>query len=205
MRKGVILMISEKKKHELVSQISNLSNEQVEALEEYILELADAQSGQQGGGKKYLVFMCREQAYGIAISQIVQIKDFLGIDIISLPNTDLSVKGVMSLREDMIPIIDFGLRLGKPEVKYSKKTCIVIVTVQNQPLGLIVDSVRNVVTIYDEDVYAPPVQGNMEVHCLTGIAKTESVVLLLDANLFIAESELGFLADISSEIGNKEK
>ncbi len=196
-------MISEQRKQELVSQISHLSDDQAETLEKYILELSDTQSDQPEGGKKYLIFTCQDQVYGIDISQIVQIIEVT--DIIPLPNATSYVKGVVNIRGSMVPILDLGLQLGKHEITYSKRTCIIIVTVRNQTFGLIVDAVRDVEIIHDEDIYAPPAQVNMEMNCLTGIAKTESVVLLLDAKLFIAENELDSLVTIPSEIDDLEK
>ena len=196
-------MISEQKKQEFVTQISLLSDDQAESLEKYILELSGAQSDQPEGGKKYLIFECREQVYGIDISQIVQIIEFS--DIIQLPNSASFVKGVVNIRENMVPIIDLGTQLGKPEAVCSKRACIIIVTVQNQTFGLIVDAVRDVESIHDEDIYEPPAQVRMEMDCLTGIAKTESVVHLLDARLFIAENGPGSPATVPSEIYDLKK
>lgn len=56
-------MISEQKKQEPVSQISHLSNEQAEALEEYILALSDTQSGQKGV-ERNIRFLCVGSRHG---------------------------------------------------------------------------------------------------------------------------------------------
>lgn len=184
-------MLVEERKQQLALQISNLSNDQVEAVETYLLELFNVQTDYSETGKKYLAFLCGDQLFGIHVSQVVQIIQVLPIT--PLPNSIPHIKGVVNVREDMIPVVDLRLRLGKPETVYDSRTCIVIVTVRSRPLGLIVDAVNDVETICDADIYELPKQGESEMNYLTGIAKRESVILLLDTNFLLETEELDSL------------
>lgn len=199
--KGCKGMFTEGKKEKLAAKISSLPDEQVEAVEKYLLELTDMQLNRSETGEKYLTFLCDNQSFGINILQISQIIQVPQIT--PLPNFVPYIRGMVNLRENVIPIMDLRLRLGKPEKQYNAQTCILIVTVADKPFGLIVDAVNNVETIRNEEINDPPRQGGGESSYLIGIAKKESIILILDVATLLAPEELDSLIAVSKETDSK--
>jgi purine-binding chemotaxis protein CheW len=73
-----------------------------------------------------------------------------------VPDLPAYMKGVINLRGKIIPVIDAGLKFGKPPVAYHDRTCIIILDIENALIGLIVDKVNEVIDIPEENVVPPP-------------------------------------------------
>ena len=140
--------------------------------------------------EKYLTFYTDKQLFGISIKKVVQI---VGMQEISaVPDFPSYAKGIINLRGAIIPIIDVRLRLHKPEAEYNEKTCIVIINVDENYLGLIVDTVDEVAEITVENISPPPyVSSDYTNAFLTGIAKLNGkIILLVDTDRMLNRNEL---------------
>lgn len=135
----------------------------------------------------YLIFDLCGEAYGLDIKVVTEM---IGVQAITgLPEMPEYIRGIINLRGKIIPVMDMRLRLGKPMKAYDSKTCIVIVDAGEQTLGLIVDSVSEVVKIPEKDVAPPPgmVQGGSRY--IRAIGKIgEDVKMMLDLPKLIAEA-----------------
>lgn len=130
---------------------------------------------------KYLTFWTDKQLFGIPIRDVVQI---VGLQhITEIPDFPVYVKGIISLRGSMIPLIDVRLRFGKAEIEYNERTCIVVASIREKRIGFIVDEVNEVANIADEQVSPPPsISDDCQNAYLTGIAERDGqIILLLDA------------------------
>ena len=134
--------------------------------------------------RKFLTFSLGGEEYGI---EILQIKEIIGMmPITSVPRTPKFFKGVINLRGKVIPVVDLRLRFGMEEKDYTPQTCIVVVEVNKdggtETIGVVVDSVSEVVNIKPEETEDPPAFGNMvDTQFISGIAKTDGgVKILLD-------------------------
>lgn len=140
---------------------------------------------------QFLTFWTDEQLFGIPIVDVVQI---VGIqDITQIPEFPPYAKGIIKLREDIIPVIDVRLRFGKMEVAYNERTCIIVTNIKGLLVGFIVDSVDEVTGIDDEDISAPPKVSSADRTnaYLTGIGKKEGkVILLLDTQKILNDDAL---------------
>lgn len=102
------------------------------------------------GSKKYLDFQVRNELYGIPIEYVTEI---VGIQPISnIPKVPEYMKGIINLRGKIIPIVDMGLKLNKNAAEYTDRTCIIVVSINNSNIGLIVDSISEVLNIADEQI-----------------------------------------------------
>ena len=101
------------------------------------------------------------------------------------------------MRDEVIPILDLRLRLGKPEIDYDSHTCVIIVTLQSGSLGLVVDFVNDVETIPDENIHIPIKQQDGSAAYLKGIVKSGSPTLLIDVDLLLGADEVETLLDAS--------
>ena len=134
-----------------------------------------------------MTFLCDKECYGIEINHVQEIVGMQRIT--EVPEVAHYIKGLINLRGKVIPVIDMRLRFGKEFREYNDRTCIIVITVQSIVVGLIVDTIAEVVTIAEEDVLAPPGIGTShESHFVYGIGKVgEKVTLLISAEKLIQE------------------
>lgn len=131
---------------------------------------------------KYLVFHLGREHFGI---RVLKVREIMGLqDITAVPHTPVFVKGVFNLRGKVIPVIDLRLRFQMPEIEYSPRTCIIVVSLAGTdepvPMGLVVDGVAEVINIAESDIDVTPAFGNeLDTSYLLGIAKVRGEVKLL--------------------------
>jgi len=103
---------------------------------------------------KYLTFNLGKEVYGLEIRVVTEIVGMQNIT--AVPDLPVYMKGVINLRGKIIPVIDAGIKFGRPPVAYHERTCIIIMELENALIGLIVDKVNEVIDIPDENVVPPP-------------------------------------------------
>jgi purine-binding chemotaxis protein CheW len=149
--------------------------------------------------KQYLTFRIGNENYGLELSQTREIIEYSGITEVPLmPNF---LRGVINLRGDVVPVIDLAVRLGRKSIEVQKRTCIIVVELQNNDqnhvLGLLADSVSEVIEMNDENIEdAPSFGANIRAEFIQGIAKRDDeFVVLLDANNALSIRELAHLVE----------
>ena len=138
---------------------------------------------------QFLTFALGQEEYGVEILKIQEIKGFSAIT--PLPNAPAYIKGVLNLRGTIVPIVDLRKKFGMPEEAYTTFTVIVVVRVQGQVMGFIVDAVSDVLTVTGADIQpTPDLQGQVDTSFLTGLAKArEKLVILLDIDKVLTTAE----------------
>ena len=187
-RKELCVLQLQEVKDAIISQIENLSNNQIESVWTYLQELTEAKNHQVDLLNQYLTFWCDKQLLGIRITKIVEVISM--IEITPLPDFPPYMTGIISLRDNMIPVMDLRLRLGNTETPYNNHTCIVIVDIQGRSFGLIVDAVNDVERIPEHEICPPPTQTNCDASYLEGIAKREHIILILSIDYLLSENEI---------------
>lgn len=137
---------------------------------------------------KYLIFSMGDELYGIEIRHVTEI---IGIQpITEVPEMPEYVKGVTNLRGKIIPVMDARLRFKKPVREYDGRTCIIVLDSNDISIGLIVDSVSEVIVMADEDIAPPPDINKSSHKYIKGIGKAGgSVKLLLDCRRLLTDDE----------------
>ena len=146
---------------------------------------------------KYLTFIIGKEVYGIEIKFVTEI---IGIQqITEVPELPNYIKGIINLRGKIIPVMDIRLRFKKEAREYNDRTCIVVVEINDVFVGLIVDSVSEVVGISENDIVPPPDTSiGFNNRYIKGIGKIgEDVKLLIDCNMLLNDEECENLAMIS--------
>lgn len=157
----------------------------------------------ENSGGKYLTFVLAKEEYGIPILKVREIIKFL--EITSIPKTPGYIKGVINLRGKIIPIMDLRLKFGLEEKEYNERTCIVVVEITindtRKLMGLIVDTVSEVVNLTTNQIEPPPEYGYQNNQgYLIGVGKVkERVILLLDIEQILSREESILLKDIKLE------
>lgn len=144
---------------------------------------------------RYLTFSLGKESYGIEIKYVTEI---IGIQTITeVPELPEYVKGIINLRGKIIPVIDMRLRFKKKPIDYNDRTCVIVVDINEISVGLIVDSVSEVLTIGDENITDPPqLNKGSSNRYIKNIGKVgESVKLLLDCEKLLSEEEIEDLTE----------
>ncbi len=150
---------------------------------------------------KYLTFSLANEEFGIGILKIREIIGMMSIT--TVPQTPEFVKGVVNLRGKVIPVIDLRLRFGMETVDYNERTCIIVVEIEaekgNVTIGVVVDSVSEVLNIGAEDIEETPSFGtNLNTSYILGMAKAEgSVKILLDIDRILSNEETAALETVA--------
>ena len=144
---------------------------------------------------RFLTFSLGNESYGIEIKYVTEI---IGIQTITvIPELPEYVKGVINLRGKIIPVMDVRLRFKKEAKEYNDRTCVIVIDINDISIGLIVDSVSEVLTIPEEDIVEPPkMNKSFSNRYIKNIGKVENgVKLLLDCEKLLTEDELEDLSE----------
>ena len=149
---------------------------------------------------KYLTFKLVNEEYGI---EILKVREIIGVmSITSLPRTPPFVRGVINLRGKVIPVIDLRQKFEMEVTGDTDLTCIIVVDVAGKSgkiqIGILVDSVSEVLDILGEDIEQAPAFGtNIDTAFILGMAKTKgSVKILLNIEKVLSSDELDNVASI---------
>ena len=144
---------------------------------------------------QFLTFSLRGETLAMEIRFIREILQYGGIT--EVPLTPPAIRGVMNLRGAVIPVIDLGVRFGRQPAAVDRRTCIVILEVQEQEstsvIGIVVDYVREVLEITESDIEPPPAFGNtLRTDFIRGVGRIGGrFVILLDIERVLSAEELG--------------
>ncbi len=159
------------------------------------VEVKQKQATREG---KYLTFSLAEEEYGISI---LKVKEIIGMmPITSVPQTPEFVKGVINLRGKVIPVVDLRRKFNMEAMDYTDRTCIVVVETIGDAasvmMGIVVDSVSEVLNIKSSDVEDTPTFGvKLNTQYILGMAKINNAIkILLDIDLVLSKEELESLA-----------
>lgn len=133
---------------------------------------------------RFLTFYIENAVYGIELLHVIEIISIQAIT--QVPNVPEYIKGIINLRGKIVPVIDVRLKFNQEERPHDDKTCIIVVVIEDMHVGLIVDSVSEVVTI-DMTALAKPPEFSSAVanKYLKSVSKVgERVILNIDIDRF---------------------
>jgi purine-binding chemotaxis protein CheW len=113
-------------------------------------------------------------------------------EITRVPNAPSYVDGVINLRGRVMPVINLRRIFGLPDRENDAQTRIMIMDIQGITIGLVVDSVSEVLRIPASIVEpTPPMASDVNTEFITGIAKLEDrLIILLDVDRLMGKSEV---------------
>jgi purine-binding chemotaxis protein CheW len=140
------------------------------------------------------------EEYGVDISQVQEIIRM--VEITFVPRAPRFMEGVINLRGQLIPIIDLRTRFGMPRTEHTKSTRIVVTEIGSKKVGIIVDSVSEVLNIPMEQVEdAPDMIAGVGTEYIQGVGKVgDRLIILLDLTMVMSGEEKAQLesTDLSS-------
>lgn len=148
---------------------------------------------------KVVVFSLQNQLYGIDIASVLEI---IRMELVtSVPGTPYFIEGIINLRGKVVPVMDLGKKFEIPSSRISENTRVIIVEAAGFTVGLIVDSVSEVLRFPASSVEPPPalISGQI-LEALRGIALVgEQLIILLDVNRLLQEKEKRELREYNRE------
>lgn len=138
----------------------------------------------------YLSFSLGEEEYAVGIRQVVEI---VGLPrIMSVPDLPDYIKGVINLRGKVIPLLDVRRRFRMEAMPYDERTVVIVMDVDNAPIGLIVDGVTEVREIAPDDIRKNTGAGHAGAQsAIFGLGRVnEKVVVILDAAVLTSDCEI---------------
>lgn len=149
---------------------------------------------------KYLTFNLCSEEYGI---EILKVREIIGLmDITSVPRTPDNIRGVINLRGKVISVVDLRTKFGLESTEDTEETCIIVMDVSRNgdkiQIGILVDSVSEVLDIIQEDIADTPSFGSdLNTDFILGMAKSKgSVKILLNIDMVLSAAELAGIDDI---------
>src|SRR5437868_8816399 len=142
-----------------------------------------------GDERQLVIFRLSAELYGVDISRVHEIIRLQTIT--RVPRAPSFVEGVINLRGKVIPVVDLRRRFGLPLAEHTRATRTIVVEIGDQVVGIIVDSVSEVLRVSTSTIEPPsPVVAGIDSEYLQGLAKLpERLVILLDLDRVLAREE----------------
>ena len=156
-----------------------------------------------GATALYLAFRLADEVYAIDILRIREILEYRVPT--GVPMMPPSVRGVINLRGAVVPVIDLKARFGGQPTEVTRRTCIVIIEMggsdECQVLGIVVDTVSEVLEIPPGEIEAPPAFGaRIRADFIRGMGKVGGgFVILLNVEAVLSTDELSVLDELSRQ------
>jgi purine-binding chemotaxis protein CheW len=142
---------------------------------------------------QYLTFQLAGEEYAVGI---LQVKEIIAYGTVTkVPQTPSSIRGVINLRGNVVPVVDLALKFGLAASPVTDRSCIVIVETEFEGdktvMGIIADSVSQVTDLPPQDILPPPAFGTqIRMDFLRGMGKAgPKFVLVLDINKVLASDD----------------
>lgn len=146
-----------------------------------------------------LSFQLGKEAYGIDILKVQEIRGYDAVTTIA--NAPAYLKGVINLRGAIVPIVDLRIRFNVGIPTYDQFTVVIILNIGEHVVGMVVDSVSDVVALSPEQIKpAPEMNSVLTAEYLKGLAIVgERMLILLDIDKLMRSDEMGLIASLQNE------
>ena len=169
---------------------------------------SEAQNGLKRAGK-YLTFRLGAEEYGLEILKVREIIGLMGIT--KVPKTPEHIRGVINLRGKVIPVLELRTKFGMDRITDNEETCIIVVDAARQDesnilMGVLVDSVSEVLDIKENEIQDPPsFGGGVDTNYILGIGNVKGgVKILLDIDKVIVASSLRDMESLMNAVDMDE-
>lgn len=147
------------------------------------------------GAREYLTFRLDQEEYGIDILKVQEIRGYESPTRIA--NAPSFIKGVVNLRGTIIPIVDMRLKFNCARVEYNSFTVVIILSLRNRIVGIVVDSVSDVMELPAENLKtAPDVDSSIGSDAVLGLGSLgDRMLILLDIEKLMSGMDMGLAQD----------
>ena len=151
--------------------------------------MSDNPSNAANAGE-YLSFTLGAEQYGVDILKVQEIRGY--DQVTRVPDAPDYIKGVINLRGTIVPVIDLRLKLRLDDARYDAFTVMIVLNVDQRVVGIVVDSVSDVIALTSEQIRPTPEFGAaVDTRFINGIGtQDERMLILLDIETLLDTAEL---------------
>ena len=157
-------------------------------------------SDEEGGyPQEYLTFTLGPEEYAIDILKVQEIRGYDAVTTIA--NAPAFIKGVINLRGTIVPIVDLRIKFGIGDVTYTPFTVVIILNIGDRVVGIVVDSVSDVIMLAREQIRpAPEFAATVGAKYIVGLGTLdERMLIVVDIERLMLSSEMA-LVDAVTEV-----
>ena len=147
---------------------------------------------------EFLAFTLGQEEYGIDIQKVQELR---GYDTVTrIANAPEHIKGVVNLRGIIVPIIDMRIKFNLGTPSYDQFTVVIILNIAKRVMGIVVDSVSDVITLKPEQVKPAPEMGALlDTEYLIGLGTLdERMLILVDIDKLMTGAEMGLIEKLAT-------
>ncbi|MDR3417698.1 MAG: chemotaxis protein CheW [Nevskia sp.] len=154
---------------------------------------------QLADGCEFLTFTLGEEEYGVDILKVQEIR---GYDTVTkIPDTPAFIKGVINLRGAIVPVVDLRLKFHLGSAEYNSFTVMIILNIQRRVVGVVVDSVSDVIQMSNSQIQPPPeFGGQIDTRFISGLGTLDQrMLILLDIEKLLSSDDMALLPPPGSQ------
>ncbi len=145
------------------------------------------------GAREYLTFKLDQEEYGIDILKVQEIRGYEPPTRVA--NAPSFIKGVMNLRGTIVPIVDLRLKFNCSKAEYNTFTVVIILNLRSRIVGVVVDSVSDVMELQPENLKsAPEIESAIDSSAVQGLGSLgDRMLILLDIERLMLMPDMGLV------------
>jgi len=150
-------------------------------------------SAAEGARRELLAFTLGQEEYGIDILKVQEIRGYDAVTRIA--NAPEFIKGVVNLRGTIVPIVDMRIKFNLGTPTYDEFTVVIILNISGRVVGMVVDTVSDVITLRDDQIKPPPEMGRvLGTDYVIGLGTHEDrMLILIDIDKLMSSAEMGLI------------
>jgi purine-binding chemotaxis protein CheW len=149
-------------------------------------------------GREFLAFRLGQEEYGIDILKVQEIRGYDAVT--GIANAPDYIKGVINLRGNIVPIVDLRIKFRLASAEYSDLTIVIILNIARRMIGVVVDSVSDVIALKAEQIRpAPRFGAALDTEFMMGLGTVdERMLILVDIEKLMSSSEMGLIETVEA-------
>jgi purine-binding chemotaxis protein CheW len=158
-------------------------------------EINTASSVPAGG--EFLTFTLGAEEYGMDILKVQEIRGYDAVTAIA--NTPAFIKGVINLRGIIVPIVDLRIKFNLGKIDYDQFTVVIILNLGARVVGVVVDSVSDVLTLTPEQIKpAPSLSTSLDTRYIIGLGTVEQrMLILVDIEKLMTSKDMELMEELA--------
>jgi purine-binding chemotaxis protein CheW len=145
-----------------------------------------------------LAFTLGQEEYGIDIQKVQEIRGYDAVT--KIANAPNFIKGVINLRGIIVPIVDMRIKFNLGTPTYDQFTVVIILNIGNRVVGMVVDSVSDVITLALDQIKPAPAMGTaLNTDYLVGLGTIEErMVIVVDIDKLMSSEDIGLIEEAAA-------
>ncbi|HYD93686.1 MAG TPA: chemotaxis protein CheW [Noviherbaspirillum sp.] len=151
------------------------------------------ESADSASAREFLAFTLGKEEYGIHILKVQELRGYE--EPTRIANAPEFIKGVVNLRGIIVPIVDMRIKFNLGTPTYDQFTVVIILNINGRVVGMVVDSVSDVITLAPEQIKPAPEMGTaLNTDYLIGLGTIDQrMLILVDIDRLMSSAEMGLI------------